>query len=372
MARPRVSRSLAKLRRHRSVSGREPRAEQLLAVLREVAIAAQREQPQVFYSIREVARKFHTPLATVSKLYQQLSREGILSPVRGSKTTLHGLKNDRKLTVRAFVGLPASISSLVTHQDYRMFFIQIRRELRLRGFAAAMVFFDQESNIDFPKRIQKYEIDTVVWFSPELRMRDAVLKLKDIGIRIVGVSCGGLAATACRYEIHRGAAIKAILDNWMESGVVKSATIVASGAKRVSSADEQRLHLILEQENIRHMFINWDGTKIDALLQSLARKESSGIILLHPAASMLSFRAPGRLIELFEKRRVALVDGPVNTPFARVPDARVDLVVVDWQLVAERIVSDLISQEAFETGRNIIFQAEAKLRAPLSDYAQTI
>jgi hypothetical protein len=55
-----------------------------------------------------------------------------------------------------------------------------------------------------------------------------------------------------------------------------------------------------------------------------------------------------------------------------VPDVRVDLVVVDWQLVAERIVNDLITQDAFQIARPTVFEAETKLRVPLSDFAQSI
>jgi hypothetical protein len=69
---------------------------------------------------------------------------------------------------------------------------------------------------------------------------------------------------------------------------------------------------------------------------------------------------------------VALLNGPVSMPFARVPRVKVDLVVVDWQRVAEKIVDDLITQEAFQQGQAKIFEAEAKLRVPLSEFAHSI
>jgi hypothetical protein len=49
----------------------------------------------------------------------------------------------------------------------------------------------------------------------------------------------------------------------------------------------------------------------------------------------------------------------------------IDLVSVNWQLVAERIVSDLINQEVFASAKTIVFEAESKLRAPLNQYAQS-
>ena len=75
---------------------------------------------------------------------------------------------------------------------------------------------------------------------------------------------------------------------------------------------------------------------------------------------------------MLKAHRVALVNGPVSMPFARVPDVQVDLVTVDWQLVAERIVNDLISQDAFQLPGPTVFEAEARLRVPLSDFAQSL
>jgi hypothetical protein len=78
------------------------------------------------------------------------------------------------------------------------------------------------------------------------------------------------------------------------------------------------------------------------------------------------------LTELLQQNRVAFLNGPVSMPFAKVPEVRVDLVAMDWQLVAERIVNDLISQDAFQLSGPAIFESEAKLRVRLSDFSQTI
>ena len=72
------------------------------------------------------------------------------------------------------------------------------------------------------------------------------------------------------------------------------------------------------------------------------------------------------------RARVLLSGGPASFPFAQVPDVVADLVVVDWQLVAERIVSDLISRKAFDRAETTVFEAKAHLRASLSQYAQRL
>jgi hypothetical protein len=71
-------------------------------------------------------------------------------------------------------------------------------------------------------------------------------------------------------------------------------------------------------------------------------------------------------------RTCAVINGPVSMPFARVPDVQVDLVTVDWQLVAERIVNDLITRDAFQLPGPTVFEAEAKLRVALSDFVQSL
>ena len=111
---------------------------------RDVALKNQTEQPRVFYAVRDVAKSYRLPLSTVARAYRRLEHEGLLTRVRGSRTLLQGLRYDRRFGIRGLVGLPASLSAFVTVQAYRMFFIKIRRELRLRGFATAMVFFEKD------------------------------------------------------------------------------------------------------------------------------------------------------------------------------------------------------------------------------------
>jgi hypothetical protein len=67
---------------------------------------------------------------------------------------------------------------------------------------------------------------------------------------------------------------------------------------------------------------------------------------------------------------VAFVDGPIDIPFAKIPDVAVDLVTVNWQSVAESIVHDLITREAFDRNRYTTFEAEAHLGVHLSSFCE--
>ena len=143
MPRKKIARGLPPLPSRVTFKAKKHKGAQLLEILRGIAIGNQQEEPQVFYPIREVARRLGVPVSTVSRVYDALEEEGILVSVRGSKTLLQGLTGGRHLSVLGFIGMPALTSSFVTLQDCRTFFIRTRRELRTRGLAVATVFYDR-------------------------------------------------------------------------------------------------------------------------------------------------------------------------------------------------------------------------------------
>lgn len=373
MARKKVSRALAALPSRRALDKAPQKAEALTAILRDVAVKNQREQPLAFHSVRDVGTHFRVPTSTVMRAYRALEQEGLLSRVRGSKTVLQGLHFDRQLKVRAFVGFPASVSRFVTLQDYRTFFIRIRRELRLRGFAAATAFFEpaEASSGALAKRFKAYEVDTVIWFQPGKESAITALHLADMGIRLLGVANDSFCQFPCRYQVRRDGAIRALLASWKTESPGR-VTVVESKEQRSAAIDET-LHGILDELGIPWSVTTYQSQRSEAFLRELQRKKTSGVIFSSSAlASKFCFRAPGAVADLLGAHRVALINGPVSMPFAKVPDVKVDLVTVDWQLVAEKIVDDLISQDAFQLSSPTFFEAEAKLRVPLSDFAQSI
>jgi hypothetical protein len=374
MARKKVPRSLAALPNRRAVQMAPHKTEALTDVLRAVAAKNQLDQPRTFYSLREVGAHFRVPVSTVSRVYRHLEREGLLSRVRGSKTILQGLHFDRQLRVRAFVGLPASLSAFVTLQDYRTFFIRLRRELRLRGFAAATAYFEasEAGTGALSARLKTYEVDTVVWFQPPKEAKETALRLADLGIRLLGVANDHFPAIPCRYQVRRDAATKVLLLDWKTRNAVERVTLVQSKDQRPATA-EADLQTLLEELGIKWSIADYAGRRSEVFLRSLQKAKTGGIVFSSAAlASKFCFRSPSAVTELLKTHRVAFLNGPVAMPFAKAPEVRVDLVSVGWQLVAERIVDDLITQEAFQRPGPTIFEAEAHLRVRLSDFAQNV
>jgi hypothetical protein len=374
MARKKVTRSLPHLPHPPRFAVRDHKTDQLLSVLRQVAVETQLDHPQPFYSVRDVAAHFHVPQSTVGHIYRRLEQEGLLSRVRGSKTILQGLEFDRQLRVRAFVGLPASLSAFVTLQDYRMFFIRVRRELRLRGFATAMLLFegDEVGTPDFAERLKAYEVDTVLWFEPTKEVQPAVLRLADRGVRMIGVSENVMAPFPCRYQLRREKALKSLLEQWKNLPKLDEITLVQSRQHRSALAEEM-VQMLLDELDIKWSVANFNHQRRGAFLRSLGKAKTTALIFPSSSlASMFSFRAPEAMTELIRTHRVGLIGGPVNMPFAKLPDVRVDLITFDWQLVAERIVEDLTTQEAFQDSGPVVFEAESHLQVPLNRFAQDI
>ncbi|HEV2806739.1 MAG TPA: hypothetical protein VGW57_17580 [Chthoniobacterales bacterium] len=374
MPRKKIARLLPPLPLRSRLDEAAHKTERLTQILRRVAIKNQRDQPRAFYSVREIAQAYRVPLSTVSQVYRHLEQEGLITRVRSSRTLLEGRQFDRQVGVRTFVGLPASLSAFVTIQAYRMFFIRIRRELRLRGFATTMVFWEKRETgaRDFAERLKAYQVDTVIWFQPPAFARELSEQLADLGIRVIGVAHEGVPSISCRYIVRRDQAIRRLILEWKERQGITDITAVRWKHRRTSTVEEALLGAV-DELDVKTHFVELQDQPSYQFLASLQKTKTGGIIFASAeVASKLAFRAPKALSNLLHAHHVAFLNGPITMPFAKVPEARVDLVLVDWQAVTEQIVDDLITQEAFRTSLATTFEAQAELRVPLSDFAQDI
>jgi hypothetical protein len=372
MARKTVRRRLPTLPKASFNSPREHKTARLVEILRGVAISEQGEQPRPFYALREVGRHFRVPLSMVARVYSQLEEEGLLVTLHGSKTLLQGRSSVRHLSVRGFIGIPASVSAFVALQDYRTFLIRLRRELRARGFAVATIFFDSRDirSGNLFDRINKYGVDTILWHRPDRAIKEVSARLKDTGILIVGVNDTRLSPFHCRYEIHREAAIKNIARDWRSRSGIAIA-VIARGP-RSAPAKEEMLESLLEEEHFKVIFQNVENDRPDNFLGTISDKKNAGLIMPSWVASLFAFRAPQALMTLATQRRVMFPAGAPNIPFLQAGDTPVDLVTVDWQLLVEQIVGDLISKKAFDRSETVLFSAQARVQVPLAQYAQIL
>lgn len=372
MARKKISRRLPALRGKLKLAGTNVKTEQLSEILRRTARRQQTDKPQVFYALRHVASRFDVSLSMVAAVYRQLENEGLLTRLRGSRTLLKGLDDGRQISVHSIVGVPMPLSSFLTRQKCRMFFMCTRRELQRRGFMTAGLFYEgAEARADFLlERVKHCNVDTVLWYQPDRCARETAGLLHDNGVRFVGVADGIISTLPCRFEISREKAISKILWAWKSREKIKKVSIVYAG--RRSTVEEEQLEELLESMGLGYNLVEAGRANCEMLLDSLADKPENGIILLGEAASLFAFRAPDRLIAVMKRRRVALVDGPLSLPFAGDRTARADLAIADWQAVAHCITNELLTGKAFLCSESTVFEANAYLQAPLAEFAQMI
>jgi hypothetical protein len=367
MGRKKVSRDLAPLPQRVSLGAAEHKGDRLLKILRALAIKNQRAQARAFYSVRDVATHFKVPLSMVAKIYHDMEHEGLLSSVRSSRTILQGRDNDRRLSVRAVVGLPALLSTFLTIPDYRMFFLHIQRELRSRGFAGIIVFFETEEALDdrLSDRFKAYQVDTVLWFQAGRYALKSLLRLSDLGVRVVAISQIGAPAIPSRYYVWREKAVEKLLREWRDRYSARKITVVESRNHR-SAVTEELLRLMLPALEFVAVTRTLENQNTDSFLHDLCRLKTDGIVFPSSVlASMLAFRNPAGMTELIQTQRVAFLDGPINMPFAKLPDALVDIVTFDWPEVSQLIVNDLVSQQAFDRRQRTVIQARTQVRVSM-------
>lgn len=374
MARKKVRRKLCTLPSLSKISRADHKGERLLEIMRAVAVKNQNEEAQSFYSVRDVAARFGVAISTVSDVYRHLESEGLLNRVRGSQTILQGLQFDRHLHVKGLVGLPAFLTAFLTFQDYRMFFIRIRRELRLRGFATAMIFFDHEEELQTPafaERLLNYELDTLIWFRPPRSARHTALRLSDTGIRFLAISTEDTSSLGPRYRVRSNNAIHELLGCWKSDFAVDHITLICSTDSECGS-ETRALEILLKRLRMDFAEIVFAGNRPETFLRKLDGTSGGIVFVGARLPSMLCCRAPEAMTRLLQSHYVALTCGPVNMPFARLPKVEVDVISIDWERIAEVIAADLITQAAFRQQEETIFEAECRMRVLLSEIAQEI
>ena len=356
----------------------QPRAKRqpLLNLVRRLALKQQKDTPQIFLSLRQAATRFAVPVSAMATVYKKLTAEHILAGIRGSHTMLAGRKAVRHLKVRGLIGLPVSLSRFQTFLDYQRCLRRIRDELHARGFLTITIFFEKPAGQPEAviKELGNEDVSAVIWLLPDGADQETVLRLRDVGIPFVGVNITPLGGMPCRYQVHRERAIRTIIRSWVADPKISSATIVRLAHE--TPTDENRLknlQALLESEKIECEMTTVRDDHIGAFLKSICTRKSSGIILPAAAAALLGWRAPETVMEVFQTCRIALIDGAMYVPFTEnAPAVTVDLVSARWSTVAERIAEELLSGEAFDDSKAVVFETKAFLGVPLNEFAEPV
>jgi hypothetical protein len=251
-----------------------------------------------------------------------------------------------------------------------MFFIKVRREFRRRGLMTAIAFYEDRFDVeDLADRLRQARADIVLWYVPDTAARLTAPRLRDLGIPVLGISDAGLPSMRCYYKVSRANAIRAILHDWVVSGI--KGIRIARMATR-PSADEERVEALLLETPLNWHFVSVQSGSTEQFMAGLGAHKDTAVLFLPSAASLCLMRAPEAFSELLFNCRVALVHGPISMPLAPRIHAPLDLVVIDWQAMAERLAEDILNREAFNEPEPAIFEAIAKLKTPFDKFVQKI
>jgi hypothetical protein len=345
---------------------------QIHAIIERAAMSHRTDQVKPFYPLRDMARQLEVPVSAVVRVYGRLKKQGILASLRGSRTHLLGRRSGRRLHIKSFIGLPVSYSSFLTLQDYRRFYLELRNEAQLRGFVCNLIFYtDSPGGLEeLRKTVYQFGVDSLIWFRPRVSVRDTVLRLRDKGIPILGVSDSDPPGMPCRYEIHREKALRAILRRWRTHAGIDS--ILITRADQRSVTHEEVIENAADTAGVAWEYVSIREGGIERSVMAMQERSAKGLILPAGPASLLSLRAPEALSRLLESCYVAFPDGPITTVSRLISDVPVDLITVDWRTIAKKIVADLVRKSAFQENRSITFGATPRYRVLLRRYAEII
>jgi len=166
------------------------RNEALFRLLRAAAQDASWQQPQPFYSIRTVATHFHFPRIAVSRVFNRLKTEGILTISWGSKTIIQAVQLDRQLHVRGVIAIVVPIELFGRDHACRELIDRLANELWKLRFVARFWFFEPNGKdpLGICQSIIKEKPDAIILVMLPAREKMLEQRLTDGGVRIVTIS----------------------------------------------------------------------------------------------------------------------------------------------------------------------------------------
>jgi DNA-binding transcriptional regulator YhcF (GntR family) len=182
------------------------------ALLRRIAVERRNDELQPFYSIRAVADHFHVPPARVSRIYQRLSSERLLRTVWGSKTLLEPVKSSRNLECRS-VGIAVDLSRFLKFSDYRVSILSLQLEIWNHEVNDHLLFFETGSDelVSLCTRNHHPHMNTIVWLLPQASHSQTLLRLHDLGFRVICLTNQVISGVPDCYKISPRCTIRTIV-----------------------------------------------------------------------------------------------------------------------------------------------------------------
>lgn len=274
---------------------------------------------------------------------------------------------DESVRLRALVGLPISTGGFLACDPYREFFLNMRSHLRLGACAGVLAFYrnSESCDPDFVQRLQQYGVDKVVWFAPESGAGENIRALQESRIRVVCVGEETFSPVPQHYQIQRSPAACEALRLISDQGL----RVVCPGTRdtRRRRLRNDRVADLISEVGDDFTYQGSDTKDLLRYLEELEALSDSALVFKQSSfAEMIALRAPEHLFRLMEKQRVLLAQGPLTFLHNSIPVVKADTIWVDWKLVANRIVHDLLEDRVPSATSPTVFRAQLSVRESLS------
>jgi len=315
----------------------------LIDKLRGMANRLKKTKPQPFYSMREIAGYFGVPLRTCAIAYETLEHEGILNRIRGSQTLLAGRNTAPRKAVRAVVGIPVWLHSIVISPYTRAFYMKLEDELRNNGFVVDFIFFhgNEVEHPDFAERLVRHNLDILFWHTPHPLATQVLFFLRDHGTQLVFIQNAG-STTSMHCSIY--------LQDWQRAYHDMAQALAAKGIQRVvvpepdympSKRALKGFSATMEMSGIEVEIIQGEP---DVLLHKAKQlsKGNRGMIAFmdQQVADMLCSQEPVVIEKVLQLVPVAFCRGPIRIPYFERREGKVDIIGFSPSQMATKIVHD--------------------------------
>jgi hypothetical protein len=364
MARKPVSRRLPPLNRVFSpLSGAPADTSKQLVLLRKLRKVATRlrcNQPVPFYSMRDIAEYFHLPLRTVALSYEALELEGILNRIRGSQTLLTGRVDSSRKPVRAVVGIPVWLHSLVVSPFSRALHLILEERLRKSGFVADLIFFHDEESYqpEFAERLIQHNLDQIIWNQPHPLASNILLSLQDHGVRQVTIQHTErpLDIGIPTYLMDWQPAYDKLAKNWHELGIRK--VIVPEPVNILGKQAMKTMATALEKSGLEMEVIEGRARALRQRVFANRKVSLCGVAFLDQLGSdAICNEDPVIVEEIMNRVRIAFCRGPIRLPYFNRRLAKADVIRFSPAEIANRVAEELNTPKGCVKGIIHTFQA---------------
>jgi len=339
----------------------------LIQILRRAAKKLQKSQAQPFYSLRQINSFFGVPLRTAAIAYEALEQEGLFTRIRSSQTLLSGKVNSLRKPVRAVVGIPIWMRTIIASPQSWEFQRQLEEELRKSGFVADTIFFhdEEENENEVLERLLRHQLNHIIWRAPAevLTFSSLFLSLKDRGVRQIVIQ--GSPRFPCPFYVHDWTtAFREMAAAWKAKGILRA--IILKPSHRSLRRGVKYLTDIMGNHGIAVEILDPDVKKLHQLVTAgKGRRTAIAFTNLDDTYGICN-EEPILFEEILHRSLVAFCRGPVRIPYFESRSGKIDIVYVSVQERVQRIVSDLCLGHLNRNGLIHTFRAKYQPEVDLS------